>query len=359
MATRNFNNTTAVGVLTAPVAPSAVFVTVSGFTNPPAAPFTVTLDRNTGAEEVCLVTAVNGGVLTVTRGYNGTAAQTHLAGATLEHTAVALDFTEANSHVNATSGVHGTGGSLVGTEGAQTLLDKTLVGALAEADDVMGDAFTAYVPEGVDRNMYAGMDANGDTPFYVNKDGQLTADRVQSTGDSETDGNHRVDGNLSVGGTSTFTGAATFASASFSGAVTVPAPTQAGNPARKSDVDAVNTAVTNEVTARTNADTGLTNRLNALPNKIVAVKDQSIGTLGPGVTMFTVTIPAGKVMPNKNYIVMAHAHEFVIDNGFSAATLVVGETFPLTGTTFNVRIHMGNFGGTVGAYLDYLLIATS
>src|SRR5215203_1997538 len=110
MAARNFNNTTTVGALAAPISASAVTAAVTSFSNYPPAPFTATLDRNTPTEEVVLVTAVNAGVLTVTRGYNGTAAQAHLAGCAVEHTAVALDFTEANVHTNATSSVHGTSG---------------------------------------------------------------------------------------------------------------------------------------------------------------------------------------------------------------------------------------------------------
>lgn len=188
MAKRNYNNTTGTAQLVAPAAPSDVFLSVTGLTNPPAAPFTATVDRNTGAEEVVLVTAVNGGSLTVTRGFNGTAAQTHLAGATVEHTAVALDFTEANAHVNATTGAHGTTGDAVGTEGAQTLLDKTLTAPMFEADAAMGDAVTAWVPTGVNRDLFRGLDGNGNDVFVVDKTGHVTGAPAATSGQFATKG---------------------------------------------------------------------------------------------------------------------------------------------------------------------------
>jgi hypothetical protein len=204
MGLRNFNNTTTVGALASPVSSSALSATVTGFSNYPAVPFTVTVDRNTVTEEICLVTAVNSGVLTWTRGYNGTAAQSHTAGGSVEHTAIAADFTEANGHVNATASVHGTAGELVGAEGAQTILDKTMIATLFEADPTMGDALVAYVPDGAEaRNLLRGMDPNGDDVLLVDASGNLTAHVVHATGNSETDGNHVVDGTLTVGGTAT------------------------------------------------------------------------------------------------------------------------------------------------------------
>lgn len=233
MTSRNFNNTTASGTLSAPASTSSTTLATTGFLGYPTAPFTVTLDRNTVTEEVVLVTAAVGANLTVTRGYNGTAAQAHEAGGTVEHTAVALDFTEANAHINATANVHGTEGDLVGTEGSQTLLDKTLTSPLFEADVAMGDAVVAYVPEGAEaRNLFRGMDPNGDDVAIIDSTGIVTVTGVHSTGNTETDGNHQVDGNLTVGGT-----------AAFTGAVTVPVQSAAASPARKEYVDSVNTAL--------------------------------------------------------------------------------------------------------------------
>jgi hypothetical protein len=77
MTTRNYSNTATAGSLTAPVSPSDVILAVASFSNLPSAPFTATVDRGLSSEESVLVTAVNSGNVTVTRGYNGTASQTH------------------------------------------------------------------------------------------------------------------------------------------------------------------------------------------------------------------------------------------------------------------------------------------
>lgn len=270
MTARNFNNVTSVGTLTAPASPSDTSMTTTGFTNYPTAPFTATVERNTISEEVVLVTAVNTGTLTVTRGYNGTAAQTHLAGSTVEHTAVALDFTEANAHVNATDSVHGVTGGLVGDEAPQTLLDKTLVSPVLTADVSAGDAVVAYVPEGAEaRNLFRGMDPAGDDVAVIDSTGQATFARVQSTGNSETDGNHQVDGNLAVGGTATLTGAVTVTGATtLNGAVTIPAESAASSPVRKSTTDGYNTRLTT-------AEGTLTAATSAATASVIAKRDAS------------------------------------------------------------------------------------
>lgn len=258
MSTRNFNNTSQTGTLAGLTSSGATSLTATGFTGYPSVPFTITVSRGEVDEEIMLVTAAAGTVLTVTRGYNGTAAQTHQAGATVEHTAIALDFSEANTHVNAVTGVHGTTGTLVGTEASQTLLDKTLTSPVCEADTSAGDAIVAYVPVGAEaRNLFRGMNPAGDDVALVNSSGQATFARVQSTGNSETDGNHQVDGNLIVGGTATVTGAFT-----FNGAVTIPAESASTSPVRKSTTDAMNTRLTTAETTLSGASSG--NVTNAL-----------------------------------------------------------------------------------------------
>lgn len=179
---RNYNNVTTRGQLSGGVSPTDVSLITAGLNNEPAVPFTITIERNTPGEEVCLVTAVNGDVLTVQRGYDGTAAQTHLAGAAIEHTAVARDFREANQHTTATEGVHGTTGSLVGTEGPQTVMDKTLLSPVMEADAALGDAVVAYVPAGSEtRNLFRGMDPNGDDVAVINASGATALKSVTVT----------------------------------------------------------------------------------------------------------------------------------------------------------------------------------
>lgn len=86
----------------------------------PVAPFTAGIERGvSGQEEIVLVTAINGGTstLTVTRGYDGTTAKTHPNGAAVQHSVAAIDYTEANAHVNDPS-LHAVSGMLTMFAGA-------------------------------------------------------------------------------------------------------------------------------------------------------------------------------------------------------------------------------------------------
>lgn len=101
MARRRFSNTTQPTSLTAPVSNSLAATTLpvvstAGF---PSVPFTIAIDRGTADEEACLVTAVTSTTMTVTRGYDSTNHPAHLAGASIEHTLIALDLDEANAHI--------------------------------------------------------------------------------------------------------------------------------------------------------------------------------------------------------------------------------------------------------------------
>lgn len=126
MATRNFSSTAAQVTLSAGVNSSATTLGVSATTGFPATPFILAVDAGAAAQELVLVTNVAGANLTVTRGYDSTVAVSHDAGAVVQHSHGAIDFREANTHVNANSGVHGVTGDVVGTSDTQTLTSKTL-----------------------------------------------------------------------------------------------------------------------------------------------------------------------------------------------------------------------------------------
>lgn len=127
--------------------------------------FIVTINRGQADEEKILCdsqTTRTVACLLANRGFDGTTAQAHAAGATVECTISAFDADEWNQHTNATGGVHGAAGAVVGTTDAQTLTNKTLTaptinGGVADAASTIGGvtgtaiaaaraAWTAYTP---------------------------------------------------------------------------------------------------------------------------------------------------------------------------------------------------------------------
>lgn len=127
---RYYSSTAQAATLTADLAAGATSMTVSGTTGFPAShPFTLVIDPGTGSEEIVDVTASSGATLTITRGRDGTAAQDHTTGAQVRHMVTARDLREAQEHINATTNVHGTTGTLVTADAAQTLTNKTIDGS--------------------------------------------------------------------------------------------------------------------------------------------------------------------------------------------------------------------------------------
>jgi len=114
MSVRNYGSAVPATTLSAPATNVAATITVTSSASFPTVPFVAILDRDTASEVVVLVTNVVGTTWTVTRGYDGTAGLSHLSASVVEHGVSAVEFREANAHVNATTGVHGVGGALAG-----------------------------------------------------------------------------------------------------------------------------------------------------------------------------------------------------------------------------------------------------
>lgn len=129
MTARNFSNTAVEAELSTSIASGTTGFQVSAVTGFPSVPFTAVIAEGQADEEVILVTNLSGTTLTATRGYNGTTAVAHSQGASVTHAAVAMDFQEANDHVNETTTAHGlTLANVLTTTNTKTVTGKTLDG---------------------------------------------------------------------------------------------------------------------------------------------------------------------------------------------------------------------------------------
>ena len=95
--------------------------------------FYVVIDRGKSMEEKILCSSRTGNTISVWnngvdngRAADGTPISAHSVNAVIEHVFTATDADEANAHVNASAGVHGLVGAVVGTSDTQTLTAKTL-----------------------------------------------------------------------------------------------------------------------------------------------------------------------------------------------------------------------------------------
>ncbi|WP_279581748.1 hypothetical protein [Fodinicola feengrottensis] len=97
---------------------------------PTSFPFVAVIEPGslTNQEVVDVTSLVSGNNFNVTRGADGSTGVAHSNGVQVLHEVTARDYTEANTHVNATGVVHGLSGSIVGTSDSQTLTNKTVNG---------------------------------------------------------------------------------------------------------------------------------------------------------------------------------------------------------------------------------------
>lgn len=127
MARREYKGAATPTTLVSSITNVSTSLTVTDATNWPTGSFSFVIDPGLAGEEKILATSRTGTTVNITtRGYDNTTASSHNAGAITYPVPTAVDFDEANNHVNATTGVHGLTGAVVGTTDTQTLSAKTL-----------------------------------------------------------------------------------------------------------------------------------------------------------------------------------------------------------------------------------------
>jgi len=165
MTTRKYSSKAQQTTLSAPITSTAGTMTVvngaavmGGKTLTGTQTYTVVIDPDTALEEIVNVTLYSSGnTLTIARGIDSATPGTgsaHSAGAVVRHMAIGRDYQEANDHIEASTGVHGISGSVVGTTDSQTLTNKII----AAGSNTITGITSAMITDGT---IVAGDIANG------------------------------------------------------------------------------------------------------------------------------------------------------------------------------------------------------
>lgn len=126
MARREYQGAATPTTITGSITNSATSLTLTSSTGWPTGSFSFVIDPGLAGEEKVLATSRSGATVTITtRGYDGTTAASHNAGAVIYPVPSAIDFDEANSLVSGITA--GTGIAMAGSTSGSTLLKSTAV----------------------------------------------------------------------------------------------------------------------------------------------------------------------------------------------------------------------------------------
>lgn len=206
MSTRHYVDFAPQTTLASPIGSADTTVTLLTLVGYPTAfPYTAVIDNGTASQEVVVVTAAAGAVATITRNEDGIGAFGHLAGATFAHMSAAVDFVEANTHINAVSGVHGLSGHVVGTTDTQTLTNKTLT-----ASTFYSTSGVPAIAAGTDNNtshVLSILNPSLVETAFITGSGGVSTTLVTNSGDEIVGGQFVLTGPATLAGGATVTGA--------------------------------------------------------------------------------------------------------------------------------------------------------